>query len=304
MENFRGWVALKSPITRYHCGLKIHLMKYIVLFTLLSGIATGVSGQFYFKDILSTQAANLRFANFKKQKVKDIQFKSFDADGNPIEGFSSDQQFSKDYSKVSTSTTTSLTGSTLSTSYYNPQSRLIRTVDTSDGSHTEVNYEYAADGQISVIRNTTTSAGNFSISEEHIWSYNATGKPTRMLKIKNNKDTTIVEFVLDANGNVEEEKSSFKGAALPSVYYYYNEDKQLTDIVRYNRAAKRLLPDYIFEYDENNRLGSQLVVPEGTSNYQKWYYSYDEDGLKIQDACYSKEKTLIGRVEYHYSYYQ
>lgn len=304
MENFRAQVALKSPITRYHCGLKIHLMKYIVLFTLLSGIATGVSGQFYFKDILSTQAANLRFANFKKQKVKDIQFKSFDADGNPIEGFSSDQQFSKDYSKVSTSTTTSLTGSTLSTSYYNPQSRLIRTVDTSDGSHTEVNYEYAADGQISVIRNTTTSAGNFSISEEHIWAYNATGKPTRMLKIKNNKDTTIVEFVLDANGNVEEEKSSFKGSALPSVYYYYNEEKQLTDIVRYNRAAKRLLPDYIFEYDENNRLGSQLVVPEGTSNYQKWYYSYDEDGLKIQDACYSKEKTLIGRVEYHYSYYQ
>ena len=55
-------------------------MKYIVLFTLLSGIATGVSGQFYFKDILSTQAANLRFANFKKQKVKDIQFKSFDED--------------------------------------------------------------------------------------------------------------------------------------------------------------------------------------------------------------------------------
>lgn len=279
-------------------------MKYIILLTLVSGIALGVSGQFYYKDIVSTEAANQRFANFKKQKVKDIQFKSFDKDGNPIEGFSSEQQISKDYSMMSTSTSTSLTGSTLSTSYYNAQSKLIRTVDTSDGSRTEVIYEYTANGQVATIRNTTISAGNFSISEEHQWSYTASGKPVRMLKIKNKKDSTIVDFVLDANGNVEEEKSSFKGAALPSVYYYYNEDKQLTDIVRYNRAAKRLLPDYIFEYDENNRLGSQLVVPEGTSNYQKWYYSYDEDGLKIQDACYSKEKTLIGRVEYHYSYYQ
>ena len=45
---------------------------------------------------------------------------------------------------------------------------------------------------------------------------------------------------------------------------------------RYHEKAKRLLPDYMFEYEENGELSTMTVVPEGSSDYQKYYYKYDE----------------------------
>ena len=123
-----------------------------------------------------------------------------------------------------------------------------------------------------------------------------------MVKIKNGKDTTYYSFVLDEKGNVVEENGVSRGKKIPAVFYYYDEQNKLTDIVRYNIAARRLLPDYVFEY-ENGRLATMMVVPEEGTDYQKWYYSYDEDGLKILDACYSKSKVLIGTIEYAYEYY-
>lgn len=262
-----------------------------------------VFAQHYYKDILVLEASNQRHKLNRQNKVSSIKFVSFDADNNPIEGFSSEQKFNRDHSEINTRTSTTLTGATLSTSWYNSKDQLIKTQDTSDGSKTVVTYTYAADGRLQSLENITTSAGDFMIREIHQWTYNAQGKPTKMLKIKNNKDTTYIEYVLDEKGNPAEEKSMFKKQALPTVFYYYDDDNLLTDIVRYNIAAKRLLPDYVFEYDEKNRVGSMLVVPEEGSDYQKWYYSYDDDGLKILDACYSKTKTLIARVEYQYTYY-
>ena len=71
------------------------------------------------------------------------------------------------------------------------------------------------------------------------------------------------------------------GQTLPSIYYYYDNDGRLTDIVRYNQKAGRLLPDYVFEYN-SGRLSSMLFVPAGSTDYQKWIYSYDANGLKDQ----------------------
>ncbi len=278
-------------------------MKKTILYLVLLCITTGAAAQHYYKDILAVQAAGQKHMLNRQHKVKSVKFLSFDADNNPIEGFSSEQLFSKDFLEVTTSTTTSLTGNTLSVSWFNNRDQLVKTLDTSDGVKTVTAYEYNQNNQLNGIANTTTSAGDFVIKETHQWKYNNQGKPTQMLKIKNNKDTTFVDFVLDEKGNPAEEKSVLRGKALPTVYYYYDEQNKLTDIVRYNIAAKRLLPDYVFEYDENNRTGSMIVVPEEGSDYQKWYYSYDEDGLKILDACYSKSKTLIARVEYQYQYY-
>ncbi len=259
--------------------------------------------QHYYKDIVVVKAAGEKHLLNRMNKVKSIKFISFDAENNPLEGFSSEQSFTKDFMEVSTSTTTSLTGATFSKSWFNNKDQLVKTLDTSDGVKTITTYEYDINNQITEIANLTTSAGDFIIKEIHQWQYNNLGKPVKMLKIKNSRDTTFVEFLQDEKGNPAEEKSILNRKKLPTVYYYYNEENRLTDIVRYNRAAKRLLPDYVFEYDEKNRVGSMMVVPEEGSEYQKWYYSYDEDGLKILDACYSKTKTLIARVEYQYTYY-
>jgi hypothetical protein len=71
--------------------------------------------------------------------------------------------------------------------------------------------------------------------------------------------------------------------------------------VRFNAKAQRLLPDYIFEYEENGDLSTMMVVPEGSSDYQKWYYKYDEGGLKLIDFCYNKRNELQGKIEYQYT---
>jgi hypothetical protein len=99
---------------------------------------------------------------------------------------------------------------------------------------------------------------------------------------------------------VAEENSVRRKVALPSFYYYYDAQNRLTDIVSYNVKAKRLLPLYIFEYNDDNQLSSMLVVPEGTDDYQKWIYEYNDAGLKIKETCLNKRKQILGRVEYVY----
>ena len=90
---------------------------------------------------------------------------------------------------------------------------------------------------------------------------------------------------------------------MPTYYYYYDEKNRLTDIVRYNPRARRLLPDYVFEYDEDGRVSTVIIVPETGSDYEKWFYSYYENGLKGQEACYNKRQELQGRIEYQYSFW-
>ena len=86
-----------------------------------------------------------------------------------------------------------------------------------------------------------------------------------MLKIMNGTDTTYVRFIPDEKGNIGEEHATRNGEALPIVYYYYDDNNRLTDIVRYNMKAQRLLPDNIFEYREDGKMTSLLAVQEGGS---------------------------------------
>jgi hypothetical protein len=277
-------------------------MKSISLGIILSVILLSVQGQYYYKDILLTKELMDKQQLYRQNKVKSVNYLSFDAGKQPIEGFSCRQEVNSNFTEITTSTTTSLSGASENRSFFNNRGQLIKTIDTTDGNKTVTEYTYTTDGKIAAITSLSTSPGEFILREQHYWSYNQQGKPEKMLKIKNNTDTTHISFVLDEKANVAEEKSVHKNSNLPTVYYYYDDQNRITDVVRYNNRAKRLLPDYIFEY-ENNRLSTMLVAEEGSSDYQKWYYSYDEDGLKIQDACYSKTKQLIGRVEYEYVYY-
>jgi hypothetical protein len=44
------------------------------------------------------------------------------------------------------------------------------------------------------------------------------------------------------------------------------------------------------------------VVPEGSDDYQKWYYTYDDNGLKQAEFCYNKKNQLLGKIEYSYQF--
>lgn len=257
--------------------------------------------QYYFKDIVATRQATAQLAKLKEQKVRSVRLESFEADGEPTEGFEGSQTVGSDYLQLITRLT-SITGvASVLTSYFDPGGMLIKTVDTTDGSRSTGEYFYDANKSIQRITNFSVSTGQATEKEEHIWSYNADGQPLRMLRIKNERDTTLISFALDSAGNVAEENSLRGSSRLPSIYYYYDGEKRLTDIVTFNEKARRLLPMYIFEYNSQGAIASSMIVPEGSDNYQKWYYTYDEAGLKSSEKCFDKRRQLLGRVEYRYS---
>ncbi len=279
------------------------------LICLLFCIATQVSeAQYYYKDLVVTRENGTRWQGYRDNHVKIVTLNSIESDGKPTEGFVGDQQVTADYLHITTHTRNAATGDSWIIADYSPQGRLTRNTDTSDTFQNSSEYRYDEKGRIVAIIDTSLETDNhFKEVEQHLWSYDPAhpGLPLSMLKIKNANDTTIVQFVRDAKGNIAEEHASHRGAALPTIFYYYDADNLLTDIVRYDERARRLLPIELLEYGEGGRVSSVLIVPEeGNSFYQKWYYVYDEKGLKVKDFCYNKEKELLGSVEYQYTFNQ
>jgi len=259
--------------------------------------------QYYYKDIILTKQTVEKWKAFKENKVGSVNLISFESNGAPTEGFECRQTIAADFLSISTYTRSNSSSVSNLIAYYDPKGRLTKTVDTSDTYQSTCDYEYDADRRIASITNTSIETDNqVKNTEKHIWKYNQQSVPLNMLKIKDDIDTTYVQFITDEKGNITEERAMRNRNALPVIYYYYNNDNLLTDIVHYNAKAQRLLPDYIFEYDNNGRLSSMIFVPPGSSNYQKWLYQYDEKGLKKKDNCFNKRKELLGRIEYQYTY--
>lgn len=277
-------------------------MRTVILIFFICCMGLASQGQHYYNDLVATGEQIKKRAIWQQQQVRSVRFNSYDGNNQPIDGFKCEQNVRNNFTEIVTETTTSLSGTSVNTATFNTAGQLIKTTDTTDGNKTEITYAYDANNRITNIISLSFSPGNYVNKEQHLWFYDANGKPVRMQKIKNNADTTYITYVADDNGNPGEEKSVRKGQTLPTVYYYYDDKNRLTDIVRYNNRAKRLLPDYIFEYDDRSRIASMLVTAEGTGDYQKWHYSYDARGLKVQDVCFSKTKVLIGKVEYKYQF--
>lgn len=239
---------------------------------------------------------------FKDTKVKAVNLTSFEANGAITEDFDGKQSINNNYTVIKTFTKSKVSDSSELTTYYSEAGLLIKTVDSTDGFKSTTEFSYDSNNRIVNITNLSASTGQETEKEQHIWTYNNKGLPEKMWKIKNNADTTYITFITDERGNIIEEHSIRKGKSLPTYYYYYDDKNHLTDIVRYNLRARRLLPDYVFEYDEEGRISTVIIVPEAGSDYEKWFYSYYENGLKGQEACYNKKQELQGRIEYKYSF--
>ena len=259
------------------------------------------SAQYYYKDLIVTAQTASTWRLYKDNKVKAVTLSSFEANGQPSEGFQGQQEMG-DLTRISTHTRATGTPESWIFANYSTTGWPSRIEDTSDTYLSVSEYKYDARGHILSITNTSTETDNhLKDIEQHIWQYDPQGRPTGMLKIKNSSDTTFIRLVQDEKGHVAEEHATRYKIDLPTVFYYYDTTGHLTDIVRYNRKAQRLLPDYLFEY-EGDRLTTMLVVPEGSSDYQKWYYEYNDKGLKVKESCYNKQKELLGRIEYNYKY--
>ena len=120
--------------------------------------------------------------------------------------------------------------------------------------------------------------------------------PVKMTRIKNSGDSTSFIFFKDENNNISIEKNTKTG---DTYYYYYDGKNRITDVVRLNKFNQKMLPDYIFEYNNAGLVTQMTTTEEGGSYYYIWKYTY-ENGLRTREKCFSKEKRLMGTIEYEY----
>jgi len=275
------------------------LLSFLICF--FCSAVTRLSAQFYYQDILSSKTNHARYQLYKTQKVSKILLKPSEGDGSPSEGFSFEQSFNSSYTQLKT--TAALKSGTKSSmiNYYNAAGYLYRTVDSSQESVSIYEYAYDSTGKPVSVLNTSRVIGEKTKSTEiHKWEYNAEGKPVKMLRIREETDSSEVKLSLDEQGNVADEQAVRKGIGGDKVYYYYDADNRLTDIVRYQEKLGKLLPDYTFDYTPEGRVSEMRVTQNGGTDYFIWKYVYLENGLLAKELCYNKQKKLIGKVEYEY----
>jgi hypothetical protein len=271
-----------------------------ILLLLFCSAGFASTAQYYYKDILSNNQLLADMEVYKQNKVKLINIKSFEDNGTPSEGFFCQKKFSRDYSKSELFTRSDISGPSLLTSTFNNKGLLVKTYDSSRIAVSSNVYKYDQQDRIaSITSNVRSQDDDFTneITEEHIYSYNEQSKPTQMIRVKNRRDSTTILFALDEQGNVAIEKDTKSGT---KYYYYYDAKKRITDIVQANDLKTGLVPDYIFEYNNSAGLLSQMTTTEEGGNYYfVWKYTYD-NGLRVKERCYSKERRLMGSIEYEY----
>ena len=276
-------------------------MRYVFLFLIMLFSSTTYS-QYYYNDIIANGLSNQQFKLIKQAKIKTIKAISYDPNGEVTEGFIIEQQISSDFRKSVTSTALpDNSQSVLTVTYEN--NKVKKTIDANHKVETINNFTYNDKGLlINITSNTNDTAVKINSNEVHIWSYNTNNLPTALLKIKNKLDTTFIDFVYDEKGNIGEERWRRKSKTYETYYYYYNDKNLVTDVVRFNPRAKQLLPDFLYEYDDKNRVVKMTQITSGGSNYLVWNYSYNDKGLKESEVCYDKQKRLVGKIEYDFLY--
>ncbi|MGH2648346.1 MAG: hypothetical protein ACRDE8_12290, partial [Ginsengibacter sp.] len=243
----------------------------IIFLTALSATA-----QYYYKDIMSNQQLNKEFSIMKNGNIKTIKLSSFEDNDEPSEGFFCEKKFNKDYTQSEMLSKSNITGQSLLVTDYNKDGLVTKTDATTPTTTNTTEFEYNNKGLLSVVR-TFTKADEDSngITETHEYEYNENGIPLKMLRKKNNILISTITFKQDEKGNIIEEDAV--GTANDKKYYYYYDDKnRLTDVVHYNEIAKRLLPDYMFEYNASNEPQQMISIDENGRNYFIWKYAYNE----------------------------
>ena len=294
--------------------VKINLNYYcpvmkILLFVICVCLACPtLFAQYYFTDIVANNQSAEQYKLLVAAKVKQVKAINYDARDEAIKGFGIEQTIKDEGKKIITKTSIpNSSTSILENTYTN--GRLITSTNSNLQTFTTLSttttYSYNEKGGITSIvsASTDTAASAGILAEIHTWQYNEKGLPTMMYKVKGMKDTLKVLFTYDEKGNVAEEKWTKNGGKITeNYYYYYNDAGLLTDVVRFNYLARKLLPDFIYEYDTDGKVVKMTQTIGGGTDYLVWKYTYNDKGLKETESCYNKQKHLEGKVVYEYSY--
>jgi antitoxin component YwqK of YwqJK toxin-antitoxin module len=143
------------------------------------------------------------------------------------------------------------------------------------------------------------------VATKSVVIHNTKNQPTQLWRIveqfDGKFDTTTIHFLVDTNGLVTEEQIYKKKTLTNFIYYYYDERDNLTDIVRYNDTWKRLLPDQLFEYDDNGNIIQRMQLTGSRDvSYLIWRYGYGENGLLKEEALFNNKKEHTGSIRYAY----
>lgn len=275
------------------------MIKTVFVSALIIMVSAELNAQYFYKDILSNQQLITEMTRLKEQKVRTVSLKSFEDDGSPSEGFYCEKKINKNYTSSETLTKSYITGASVFTSSFNNKGLLLQTIDSSEISSSTSVYTYYDNDKIksivSVLRSSDDDFKN-EIKEEHFYEYDDKGLPVKMTLVKNFNDSTVYIFSPDENNNISIEKNTKTN---DTYYYYYDNKSRLTDVVRLNKFNQKMLPDYMFEYNNGGLITQMTTTEEGGSYYFIWKYTY-ENGLRVKEKCYSKEKRLMGTIEYEY----
>lgn len=272
-------------------------------FLLLTLFFYEANSQYYYKDLVAAADITRQMKTYTTNNIRKVTATGITPEGGASSDFSEVYEISSNGTVLKITTRINQTVSSVRHSF-NDQGLLISTVDSASGVKSTSVYTYDENGKISVISNSAIdadSSGDFSQTEIHQYIYKD-GKLDRMWRIINKADSLEVRFVPDENGNIVEERNYRGEIAADPIYYYYDDKNRLTDIVRFNYKANRLLPDFLFEYDDNNRVIQKITTTSGQNiGYLIWRYLFNEKGLKAKEALYNKEKQLQGRIDYTYN---
>jgi len=287
-----------------------YLMKNLLLLTALM-ISVTLNAQYYYNDILVAREINARMKNYVAANVQSVTATGYDAQGKKTTDFNEWQEVQPDHSGLKITTRN---GQNVTRSWFrfDEKTRVVNMRDSSTDAQSVTDYSYDANDNLVKIKTTMKdSLVDFDQTKERQWLYKD-GKPVKLLLIVNGNDSMEYSFTLDERKNIADEMISHRGGTRNKVdylydpnkiYYFYDDQNRLTDITRYSAKADRLLPDYMFSYDDQGRVVRRINVLGTTkySDYITWKYDYNEKGLRVKESLYNKQREFQGRIDYNYS---
>lgn len=228
---------------------------------------------------------------------------SLDASLNSDEDFICTRFITPNFRTMRSVTKSRATGLSILVSTFGAKGQLNKIVDSTESSINATQYRYVNETLVGIETVSKARDEKFKMTETRSYVYDSTLHLSYMVRRKNNSaDSTIVQFKLDSAGRVTEELETGKTIRSQRIYYNYDAQGRLTDVLRYQPVRKRMLPDYIFEYDTQGRLIQMTTVNATTADYTIWKYTYDEKGLPLREMCYGKGNELLGTIRYKYEF--
>ena len=182
--------------------------RFLIFLLLVAATQQKISAQYYYKDIVNNKQAFADKNLLQEQKLREVMVHSFEGDKSHSKGFFCKKEISKNYRTIATYTKSDISNKSLLTSYYDENGWLIKSIDTSAIASSITTYQYDNKGSIAAIFSLSRSYDDdftTSITEERQYRYDGKNKPTQLLRIKNGKDSVLIDFLQDEKGNITDE---------------------------------------------------------------------------------------------------